>query len=56
MKAKVVDLRYPMRDVVKALNRKSVKSHPLCGSLKARTDKSVEEIVGELRKGRFENC
>lgn len=81
MKATVVDLRYHMRDVLKALNRnepveifyhgklkgiitptqgqqmsrKSVRLHPLCGSLKADTEKSVEEIVDELRKGRFDD-
>ena len=79
MKASVVDLRYRMKDVLKALqrneevqilyhgklagtiipakdNRKTIKAqdHPLFGMQReAYRNRSVEEIMDELRGGRY---
>ena len=76
MKANIVDLRYKMKDVLKALERKerveiiyhgrskgmiipihehvqkSVKEHPLFGSLAGRK-KSVAGMMQDLRGGRY---
>jgi antitoxin (DNA-binding transcriptional repressor) of toxin-antitoxin stability system len=79
MKASIVDLRYRMKDVLRALDRNEevtvtyrgevkgvivpsggkkrnktkmrVEDHPLFGS--AKSDKSVEEVMNELRDGRY---
>lgn len=76
MKANIVDLRYKMKKVLKALERKerveiiyrgrskgtivpvhehskkSVKEHPLFGSLAA-SKKSVAGMMQDLRSGRY---
>ena len=79
MKATVVDLRYKMNDVLKALDRNEkvtvlyhgkvkgilvpsrekkhlkIKEHPFIGMLSQDSDKSVTDIMKELRKPRYDD-
>ncbi|MFP4085020.1 MAG: hypothetical protein ACLFP9_09380 [Desulfonatronovibrio sp.] len=79
MKATVVDLRYKMNDVLKALDRNEkvtisyrgkvkgilvpagekkqlkIKEHPFIGMLSQETGSSVEDIMKELRRPRYDD-
>lgn len=79
MKATVVDLRYKMNDVLKALDRNEkvtvlyrgkvkgvlvpagektrlkIKDHPFIGMLSQDTSQSVEDIMKELRRPRYDD-